>query len=162
MSRDHEILIIAKNTPGIGARVLSLFNRRGYSVKKMTSGVTVKPGYARLTLTVDADVASLDQIQKQIYKLIDVVKVKVFPDHNVVRRELMLIKVKADEHTRSQIVQIATIYRGNILDVSPTSLIVELTGDTEKLRGFIDIMQDYGVLEIAKTGITAMSRGERM
>ncbi|WP_289087867.1 acetolactate synthase small subunit [uncultured Veillonella sp.] len=162
MSRDHEILIIAKNTPGIGARILSLFNRRGYSVKKMTSGVTVKPGYARLTLTVDADVASLDQIQKQIYKLIDVVKVKVFPDHNVVRRELMLIKVKADEHTRSQIVQIATIYRGNILDVSPTSLIVELTGDTEKLRGFIDIMQDYGVLEIAKTGITAMSRGERM
>lgn len=162
MSRDHEILIIAKNTPGIGARVLSLFNRRGYSVKKMTSGVTVKPGYARLTLTVDADTASLDQIQKQIYKLIDVVKVKVFPDHNVVRRELMLIKVKADEHTRSQIVQIATIYRGNILDVSPTSLIVELTGDTEKLRGFIDIMQDYGVLEIAKTGITAMSRGERM
>lgn len=162
MSRDHEILIIAKNTPGIGARVLSLFNRRGYSVKKMTSGVTVQPGYARLTLTVDADAASLDQIQKQIYKLIDVVKVKVFPDQNVVRRELMLIKVKADEHTRSQIVQIATIYRGNILDVSPTSLIVELTGDTEKLRGFIDIMQDYGVLEIAKTGITAMSRGERM
>nr|WP_298705491.1 acetolactate synthase small subunit [uncultured Veillonella sp.] len=97
-----------------------------------------------------------------MYKLIDVVKVKVFPVENVVRRELMLIKVKADDQTRSQIVQIATIYRGNVLDVYPTSLIIELTGDTEKLRGFVDIMKPYGVLEIAKTGITAMSRGDRM
>lgn len=159
---DHQILIIAKNTPGIGARILSLFYRRGYSVKKMTSGVTVQPGYARLTLTVEADSNTLDQIQKQIYKLIDVVKVKVFPDENVVCRELMLIKVKADDTTRSQIVQIAHIYRGNILDVFATSLIIELTGDTEKLRGFIEIMKPYGVLEIAKTGITAMSRGDRM
>lgn len=159
---EHQILIIAKNTPGIGARVLSLFNRRGYSVMKMTSGVTVQPGYARLTLTVEADSNTLDQIQKQIYKLIDVVKVKVFPAENVVRRELMLIKVKVDDQTRSQIVQIANIYRGNVLDVYPTSLIIELTGDTEKLRGFIEIMRPYGVLEIAKTGITAMSRGDRM
>ena len=131
-------------------------------MKKMTSGVTVQPGYARLTLTVEADSNTLDQIQKQIYKLIDVVKVKVFPEENVVCRELMLIKVKADDTTRSQIVQIAHIYRGNILDVFATSLIIELTGDTEKLRGFIEIMKPYGVLEIAKTGITAMSRGDRM
>ncbi|MDY3983869.1 MAG: acetolactate synthase small subunit [Veillonellaceae bacterium] len=161
-SKEHEILVIAKNTPGIGARVLSLFNRRGFSVIKMTSGKTVQPGYARLTLTVDADDQTLDQIQKQIYKLIDVVKVKVFPEQDVVRRELMLIKVKADAQTRSQIAQITDIYRGNILDVGSESLIIELTGDTEKLQGFIKIMRDYGILEIAKTGITAMSRGERM
>lgn len=128
----------------------------------MTSGVTVQPGYARMTLTVDADSDTLDQIQKQIYKIIDVVKVKVFPKTDVVRRELMLIKVKADDQTRSQIVQIANIYRGNVLDVAPTSLIIELTGDEEKLRGFIDIMKPYGVLEMAKTGVTAMSRGERL
>lgn len=128
----------------------------------MTSGVTVQSGYARMTLTVDADSNTLDQIQKQIYKIIDVVKVKVFPKMDVVRRELMLIKVKADDQTRSQIVQIATIYRGNVLDVAPTSLIIELTGDEEKLRGFIDIMKPYGVLEMAKTGVTAMSRGERL
>ena len=161
-SKEHEILVIAKNTPGIGARVLSLFNRRWFSVIKMTSGKTVQPGYARLTLTVDADDQTLDQIQKQIYKLIDVVKVKVFPEQDVVRRELMLIKVKADAQTRSQIAQITDIYRGNILDVGSESLIIELTGDTEKLQGFIKIMRDYGILEIAKTGITAMSRGERM
>lgn len=164
MSNEHQILVITKNTSGIGARVLALFNRRGYSVKKMTSGITVQAGYARMTLTVDADPDTLDQIQKQIYKIIDVVKVKVkiFPKTDVVRRELMLIKVKADDSTRFQIVQIANIYRGNILDVAPTSLIIELTGDEEKLRGFIDIMKPYGVLEMAKTGVTAMSRGERL
>lgn len=162
MSNEHQILVITKNTSGIGARVLALFNRRGYSVKKMASGVTVQPGYARMTLTVDADSDTLDQIQKQIYKIIDVVKVKVFPKTDVVRRELMLIKVKADDQTRSQIVQITNIYRGNVLDVAPTSLIIELTGDEEKLRGFIDIMKPYGVLEMAKTGVTAMSRGERL
>ena len=128
----------------------------------MTAGVTNKAGYARLTLSVDGDAKSLDQIQKQVYKIVDVVKVKVFPSEGVIRRELMLIKVKSDNETRAQIVQIADIYRGKILDVSPTSLIIELTGDVQKLRGFVEIMKNYGILEMAKTGVTAMSRGERM
>ncbi|ATV68449.1 MULTISPECIES: acetolactate synthase small subunit [Fusobacterium] len=162
LNKEHQILIIAKNTNGIVARIMSLFNRRGYFVKKMSAGVTNKEGYARLTLTVDGDKESLDQIQKQVYKIIDVVKVKIFPEKDVIRRELMLLKVKADEETRSQIVQIANIYRGNILDVSPKSLVIELTGDIEKLRGFIGMMSNYGILEIAKTGIVAMSRGEKM
>ncbi len=163
MSNEHQMLIIAKNTSGIGSRVLSLFNRRGFSVHKMTSGVSHQPGYARLTLTVEVeDDDLLDQVQKQIYKLMDVVKVKIFPKKEVVRRELMLLKVKADADTRSQIVQIATIYRGVILDVGPSSLIIELTGDDEKLQGFVDMMENYGILEIAKTGVTAMSRGEKM
>lgn len=162
MIKEHEILIIVKNTNGIVSRIMSLFNRRGYFVKKMTAGITNKEGYARLTLTVDGDDKSLDQIQKQVYKIVDVVKVKVFPDENVIRRELMLIKVKSDDTSRSQIVQIADIYRGKILDVSPTSMIIELTGDVQKLRGFVEIMKNYGILEMAKTGVTAMSRGERM
>lgn len=162
MNNEHQILVIAKNTSGIGTRILALFNRRGFSVTKMTSGVTNKPGYARITLTVEADDKSLDQIEQQIFKLIDVVKVKIFPKEDVVRRELMLIKVKASNETRSQIVQIADVYRGNVLDISPTSMIIEVTGNVEKLRGFIKIMEGYGVLEIAKTGITAMSRGEHM
>ena len=97
-----------------------------------------------------------------MYKIVDVVKVKVFPSEGVIRRELMLIKVKSDNETRAQIVQIADIYRGKILDVSPTSLIIELTGDVQKLRGFVEIMRNYGILEMAKTGVTAMSRGEKM
>ena len=162
MNKEHQILVIAKNESGIGTRILALFNRRGFSVTKMTSGVTNKPGYARITLTVEADDRSLDQIQQQIYKLIDVVKVKIFPSEDVVRRDLMLIKVQATNETRSQIVQIADVYRGNVLDISPNSMIIEVTGNVEKLRGFIKIMEGYGVLEIAKTGITAMSRGEHM
>ena len=162
MAKEHQVLIIAKNAPGIGTRILALFNRRGFNVSKMTSGVTNKPGYARLTLTVDADDTSLDQIQKQIYKIIDVVKVKVLPESDVVCRELMLIKVKATATTRSQIVQIADVFRGNVLDISPNSMIIEVIGSVEKLRGFADIMETYGILEMAKTGITAMSRGEKI
>ena len=87
---------------------------------------------------------------------------KVFPVENVIRRELMLIKVKADAETRAQIVQVADIYRGKVLDVSPTSLVVELTGSVKKLRGFVEIMHNYVVLEIAKTGVVAMSSGEKL
>ena len=109
MIKEHEILIITKNTSGIVSRIMSMFNRRGYSVNKMTAGVTNKPGYARLTLTVDGDDKALNQIQKQVYKIVDVVKVKIFPSEGVIRRELMLIKVKSDAQTRAQIGQIADI-----------------------------------------------------
>ena len=162
MIKTYEILVIAKNTNGIVVRIMSLFNRRGYFVKKMTAGITNKPGYARLTLSVEGDDKILDQIQKQVYKIVDVVKVKIFPEEDVIRRELMLIKIKSNNETRAQIVQVADIYRGKVLDVSPNSLIVEITGDVEKLRGFIDMMEKFGILEIAKTGILAMSRGEKM
>ena len=144
MIKEHEILIITKNTNGIVSRIMSMFNRRGYSVNKMTAGVTNKPGYARLTLTVDGDDKALNQIQKQVYKIVDVVK------------------VKSDAQTRAQIVQIADIYRGKVLDVAPNSLVIELTGNVKKLRGFVEMMKSYGILEIAKTGVVAMSRGEKM
>ncbi len=162
MIKTHEILVIAKNTNGIVVRIMSLFNRRGYFVKKMTAGITNKAGYARLTLSVEGEDEILDQIQKQVYKIVDVVKVKVFPETGVIRREMMLIKIKASNETRAQIVQIADIYRGKVLDISPESLTVELTGDVEKLRGFIDMMEKFGILEIAKSGILAMSRGEKL
>lgn len=162
MPKEHQVLVITKNIPGIGARILSLFNRRGYSVTKMTSGISIPDDQARITLTVETDEVLLDQIQKQIYKLIDVLKVKVFPEEDVVRRELMLIKVKSDPGTRAQIMQLADVYRGKVLDVSTNSIVIEVTGDTGKLDAFIKIMSDYGILEIAKTGLTAMSRGERM
>lgn len=158
----YEILIIAKNKDGIVSRIMSLFNRRGYFVKKMTAGATNREGYTRLTLSVEGDEMILDQIQKQVYKLIDVVKVKIFPATGVIRREMMLIKIKSNNETRAQIVQIADIYRGNVLDVSSNSLTVELTGDVEKLGGFVEMMETYGVLEIAKTGVLAMSRGDKM
>lgn len=141
---------------------MSLFNRRGYYVKKMTAGITNKPDYTRLTLSVEGDDEILDQIQKQVYKIVDVVKVKIFPESGVIRREMMLIKVKANEEVRQQIIQIAEIYRGSILDVSPNSLTMEITGNVEKLQGFVGMMEKFTILEIARTGIVAMSRGEKL
>lgn len=160
--KTYEILVIAKNKDGIVARIMSLFNRRGYFVKKMTAGATNREGYTRLTLSVEGDEMILDQIQKQVYKIIDVVKVKIFPEKEVMRREMMLIKIKSNNDTRAQIVQIADIYRGSVLDVSSNALTIELTGDVEKLGGFVEIMKTYGILEIAKTGVLAMSRGEKL
>mgnify|MGYP000576400199 CR=1 FL=1 len=160
--QQHQVLVITKNKPGIGARILSWFNRRGYSVTQMTSGISIPKDQARITLTVETDEVQLDQIQKQIYKLVDAIKVKVFSPEQVVRRELMLIKVKADVSVRPQIIQLADVYRGNVLDVGPSSIVIEITGETQKLDAFIEIMKEYGILEIAKTGCTAMSRGEKM
>ena len=160
--KTYEVLVIAKNKDGIVARIMSLFNRRGYFVKKITAGATNIEGYTRLTLTVEGDEQILDQIQKQVYKLIDVVKVKIFPETGVMRREMMLIKIKTNNKTRTEIVQIADIYRGNVLDVSSGAITIELTGDVEKLGGFVQIMEPYGILEIAKTGVVAMSRGESL
>lgn len=162
MTKSYEILIIAKNKDGIVARIMSLFNRRGYFVNKMTAGATNRPGYTRLTLTVEGDEKILDQIQKQVYKLVDVVKVKIFPETGVIRRELMLIKVKSNDEIRAQIVQIVDIYRANIVDVSRNSLTIQIAGDVEKLKGFVGMMEKFGILEIAKTGVLAMSRGEKL
>ena len=162
MIKNYEILVIAKNTSGIVVRIMSLFNRRGYYVKKMTAGITNRPDYTRLTLSVEGDDEILDQIQKQVYKIVDVVKVKIFPENGVIRREMMLIKVKANEEIRPQIIQIAEIYRGSILDISPNSLTIEITGNVEKLQGFVGMMEKFTILEIARTGILAMSRGEKL
>lgn len=162
MVKRYHILVIAKDTNGIVMRIMSMFNRRGYNVHTLTAGSTNVEGYARLTLSVEGDEKILDQIQKQVYKITDVTKVKVFPAEGVIRRESMLLKVKATDENRANIIQIAQIYRGQVLDVSPTSLIIEVTGDVTKLQGFIDIMKDYGVLEIARTGALAMSRGSNL
>lgn len=162
MKKTSEVLIITKNTNGIVARIMLLFNKRGYLVQKMTAGATNKEGYARLTLSVEGDEKILQQIQKQVYKIVDVVKVKIFPEENVIRRELMLIKITTTPKTRSEILQIADVYRGKILDVGPNSVVIELTGKVPKLRGFLELMKEYGILEVAKTGTLAMSRGEKM
>ena len=132
------------------------------TMESIIAGKSEKEGYSRITIQVNETAANIDQIVKQLYKIIDVVKVKIFPEEGVIRREMMLLKVKANHETRAQIVQIAEIYRAKVLDVSPGSLTMELTGDVKKLRGFIDILESYGVLEIAKTGVLAMSRGEKM
>lgn len=158
----YQVMLIVKDVNGILMRILALFNRRGYNVEKLTVGSCQIEGFSRMTMTVYSDEGILDQLQKQVSKLVDVVKIKVFPLENVIRRETMMIKLQATDENRAQMIQIAQIYRGQVLDVSPASLVIELTGSEEKLEGFIQIMKNYGILEIARTGVLGMSRGPEL
>lgn len=157
MEKRHHILVIARNSPGTFSRISGLFTQRGYNMESITAGKSEKEGYARITIEVINGCDMLDQIQKQLYKIIDVEKVKIFEEGSVLR-EHMLMKVKTDHSTRSDIIEIANIYRAKILNVTTDNLIIELTGDMAKIEGFITVMSDFGIVEIARTGISAMSR----
>ena len=151
------ISVIAKNRAGAFSRISGLFTQRGYNMESIIAGKSEKEGYSRITIQVNETAANIDQIVKQLYKIIDVEKVRVF-DESAVVREHMLIKIKTDKTTRSDIIEIANIYRAKILSVTQDNLIIELTGDVSKIEGFITVMQDYGIMEIARTGLSAMGR----
>jgi len=157
MEERYLISVIAKNRAGAFSRISGLFTQRGYNMESIIAGKSEKEGYSRITIQVNEPASSIDQIVKQLYKIIDVEKVKVIDD-SAVLREHMLLKVKTDKTTRSDIIEIANIYRAKILNVTQDNLIIELTGDAAKIEGFITVMQDYGIVEIARTGLSAMSR----
>lgn len=155
------ISVIVENKPGVLSRVSGLFSRRGYNIESLTVGVTNNPDLSRMTIVVSGDESILEQIQKQLYKLIDVIKVIDLPKDNSVKRELLLVKVNSDKHNRSEIIQITDIYRAKIVDVAESSLIIEITGEIGKLEAFLDIMKNYGIKELVRTGIAALHRGEK-
>ena len=151
------ISVITKNRPGAFSRISGLFTQRGYNMESIIAGKSEKEGYSRITIEVIESIEVVDQIVKKLYKVIDVEKVRIIENTAVVR-EHMLIKIKSDRTNRSDIIEIANIYRAKILNVTQDNLIIELTGDIEKIEGFITVMQDYGIVEIARTGTSAMTR----
>ena len=151
--------LLVDNTSGVLSRVSGLFSRRGYNIDSLTVGETADPRYSRMTVVVSGDERILDQITKQLRKLIDVVDIKTLQENKCVERELILIKVRADETTRQGVISIANIFRAKIVDVSVDSLIIELTGSQSKLESFVKLMEGYEILELARTGITGLSRG---
>ncbi len=151
--------LLVDNTSGVLSRVAGLFSRRGYNIDSLTVGETADPRYSRMTVVARGDELILDQIVKQLRKLIDVVDIKVLDDDNSVNRELVLVKVRADAADRQSIITIANVFRGNIIDVGKDSLIIELTGQQSKLDAFIELLEGYEILELARTGITGLSRG---
>ena len=151
--------LLVDNTSGVLSRVAGLFSRRGYNIDSLTVGETADPRYSRMTVVARGDEQILDQIVKQLAKLIDVVDIKVLEDENSVNRELVLVKVRADAHDRQGVIAIANIFRGNIIDVGKDSLIIELTGQQSKLDAFLKLLDGYEILELARTGITGLSRG---
>ena len=151
--------LLVDNTSGVLSRVAGLFSRRGYNIDSLTVGETADPRYSRMTVVARGDEQILDQIVKQLAKLIDVVDIKVLEEESSVNRELVLVKVRADAADRQSIIAIANVFRGSIIDVGKDSLIIELTGQQSKLDAFVELLRGYGILELARTGITGLSRG---
>ena len=153
--------VLVDNTSGVLNRVAGLFSRRGYNIDSLTVGVTQDPRYSRMTIVVTGDDDIIEQIIKQIEKLVDVNKVEVLEDNNSVCRELILTKVKTTPEQRQQVMAVADIFRPEIVDVGIDSLIIELTGNQNKLDAFLNLLADYEILELVRTGITGLARGTK-
>ena len=151
--------LLVDNNPGVLSRVAGLFSRRGYNIESLTVGETANPLYSRMTVVANGDLQILDQIRKQLAKLIDVVDIKVLEPETSVSRELILIKVRVADDERQNVITMANVFRGRTVDVGSDSLIIELTGQQSKLDAFIRLLKDYEILELARTGITGLSRG---
>ena len=156
----HIIAAIVEHKPGVLYRVSNMFRRRNFNIESISVG-PIEPGnLARMTITVNGDEKTIEQVIKQMAKLIDVIKVSRLDPANTVTREMALIKVhSANTRTRSDIINYANIFRARVIDVSQESLMMEITGDSEKIDAFIDLMKPFGVKELSRTGITALSRG---
>lgn len=151
--------LLVDNTSGVLSRIAGLFSRRGYNIDSLTVGETADPRYSRMTVVVNGDDQILDQITKQLAKLVDVVDIKPLVEGESVSRELILVKVRVDAKNRQDVIAVADIFRAKIIDVGIDSLIIELTGNQNKLDAFIRLLEGYEILELARTGITGLSRG---
>jgi len=158
--QNHIISAIVEHKPGVLYSVANLFRRRGFNIESISVGSTEQSDLARMTITVKGDERTVEQVVKQLNKLIDVIKVSRLNPVSIVTRELALIKVSAlDTKARSDVINYADIFRARVVDVSSESLMVEITGDSDKIDAFLDLMKPFGVREVARTGITALSRG---
>ncbi|MDE7330952.1 MAG: acetolactate synthase small subunit [Lachnospiraceae bacterium] len=151
--------LLVDNTSGVLSRISGLFSRRGYNIESITAGLTADPRFTRITIVASGDDEILDQIEKQVAKLVDVRDIKELVPENSVYRELALIKVRTGSEQRQGVISVVDIFRAKIIDVAPDSLIVELTGDQAKIDAFINLLDGYEILELARTGIAGLGRG---
>lgn len=154
------VTALVENKPGVLFRVTNLFRARNFNIESITVGSTEQQDLSRMTITTNSDEKTLDQLVKQLRKLIDVVEVKVLDTEKSVYRELALIKMKAfDPTTRSEIINYSTIFRGNILDIAKDTITVEITGTPDKIDAFKSLVEPYGITQLARTGVSALPRG---
>ncbi len=157
--RRHILSILVENKPGVLARISGLFSRRGFNIDTLAVGPTDDPKISRITLTVDGALHPIDQVTKQLHKLVNVLKIRDLEPRETVARELALFKLAAEGEARGQIVQFAEIFRGKVIDVSKRSLTVEVSGTDEKIEAFEDLVRPYGLIEMVRTGEIAVARG---
>lgn len=161
LQQQHTITVLVENNPGVLARVAGLFARRGFNIESLAVSVSDRPEISRMTIVVNGDLRVLEQITKQLNKLVEVIKVVDYAETAAIERELALIKVNAEAHHRGEIMQIMEIFRGRIIDMSEKTFVIEVTGSTDKLDKIIHLLDAYGIREMVRTGIIAMARGAR-
>ena len=151
--------LLVDNNPGVLSRIAGLFSRRGYNVDSITAGSTADPRFTRITIVARGDELILSQIEKQVRKLEDVIEIKVLKPDESVYRELIMVKIRVDAAHRSEVISLADIFRAKVVDVEKECLMVELTGNQSKLEAFLNLLDGYEILELARTGITGLARG---
>lgn len=159
MMRKHTVSILVNNQPGVLQRVSGLFGRRGFNIESITVGESEEIGLSRMVIVTVGDDKTLEQISKQLYKLIDVIKVVDLSSNPMVARELALIKVNAEPTMRPEILSVIETFRAAVVDIGPSSLIVQVVGDSDKIDAMVELLRPYGIKELSRTGATAMIRG---
>ena len=155
----YTLSALVENHAGVLSRVVGLFSRRGFNIHSLSVGPTQDENISRITIEVFGDELLLEQISKQLSKLIEVIKIKTLKSNEIVKRGLVLVKVKVSPKTRSEVMEITNVFRANIVDISSSTLTIELTGGNGKLNAFLEMVEPYGIEEIARTGMTALERG---
>lgn len=157
----HKVAVLVENNPGVLAKVSNLFSRRGYNIDSLVVSDTEDKTISRMTIVVDGDEKTIEQVTKQLHKLVDVIKVNDLTNDDTVCRQLLLVRVAADRETRGEIIQLMDIFRARIIDIGRRSLIIEATGDESKIDAVLKSLQPFGIQEIVKTGISAMVRSPK-
>ena len=158
----HTLSVLVENHAGVLSRVAGLFSRRGFNIDSLAVGITEDPNVSRMTIVVDGDDYTVEQVTKQLNKLIDVIKIRKLDGTDSVTRELALVKVNANSNTRSEIIQIVDIFRAKIVDVSKNTLTIEMTGPGSKIAAFEDMLKQFGIKEMVRTGTIAIERGNQV
>ena len=160
MSR-HTLSVLVEDKPGVLARVASLFSRRGFNIESLAVGPTEVPEISRMTIVVNVESLPLEQVTKQLNKLINVLKIVELDPEASVQREIMLVKVRSDLETRSQVLEVVGLFKAKVVDVAPEAITVEVTGNAEKLQTFLRMLEPFGIKELVKSGMVAVGRGSR-
>lgn len=158
----HTLSVLVENHAGVLSRVAGLFSRRGFNIDSLAVGITENPEISRITIVVDGDDHIIEQVSKQLNKLIDVIKIKRLDETESVSRELALAKVSATTATRTEIIQLVEIFRAKIVDVSKNTLTIEISGTSEKIEAMLDMIRPFGIKEIVRTGLISLERGSRV
>lgn len=157
----HTLAVLVENRAGVLARVANLFRRRGFNIESLAVGPTEDPTISRMTIVVEGDDRTVDQAVKQLDKLIDVLRVEALEPEETVARELALIKVAAQAEHRSAVIQIVDVFRANVVDVGKEALVIEVAGEEHKVNALLELLQDYGIMEVVRTGKIALNRGPK-